>query len=111
MAVRSLAAVRQKFKETHPNVDEWIEFTIDDEDKNATVFKFHHPLFMTNEEKRTLNRASSGDDMQTVRSLMGDAEFDELVADGGQVCDVILLLNQVMEEFSGTDSAGNPTTR
>ncbi len=44
----SLQAVKAKYLESHPNIPEYVEFTIDDD--SETVYRFHLPLFQTNEE-------------------------------------------------------------
>ncbi len=109
MAKYNLQAVRQKFKESHPEIPEWIEFTLND-DKNATTFRIHHPLFQSNDERRAMNRArKSQDDFEMGNALLGD-QWDEYEAEGGQVGDLMLLVNQIGDDLTDVDDKGNPTT-
>lgn len=105
----SLHAIRQKYKETHPDTPEWIEFTIDDQ-PDATVYRIHHPLFQTNTEKRAMRDAQAdSDDFEMARALLG-GQFDQFEQDGGQVADLILLLASLTDTMQETDDEGNPTT-
>ena len=109
MKKQSLHASRQKYKESHPETPEWIEFTIDDHN-GATVYRIHHPLFQTNAEKRAMRAAQAdSDDFEMARALLGD-QFDQFDEDGGQVSDLILLLASLTDTMQGTDDEGNPTT-
>lgn len=109
MKKQSLHAIRQKYKETHPDTPEWIEFTIDDE-PDATVYRIHHPLFQTNTEKRAMHTArDNSDDFEMAQALLGD-QFDQFDADGGQVSDLMLLLLNVSDTMQEVDDEGNPTT-
>lgn len=106
----NLQAVKAKYLESHPTIPEYIEFTLDG-GKDATVFRIHSPLFQTNKEKRAFAKAQeSGDEFELAKALLGDqwADFD---AQGGQVSDLILLMNQVGADMTETDDEGNPTRR
>lgn len=105
----SLHAIRQKYKETHPETPEWTEFTVSDE-PDAEVFRIHHPLFQTNREKRLMRAAQAdSDDFAMARAVLGD-QYDAFEASGGQVSDLMLLIISITDTMQGTDDEGNPTT-
>ncbi|WP_428886205.1 hypothetical protein [Bifidobacterium dentium] len=104
----SLQAVKAKYLESHPNIPEYVEFTINDD--STTVYRFHLPLFQTNEEKRAFNEAQKSDDeFQLAKALLGD-QYERFDAEGGTVTLLMLLLQQAAEDLTEKDSEGNPTT-
>ncbi|RBQ00069.1 hypothetical protein [Bifidobacterium xylocopae] len=106
----SLHAVRQKYKETHPGVDDTIGFTISDEPM-STVYHIEHPLMQTNKTKRALAAAQKdGSDYDLAKALLGD-QWGQFEDDGGQASDVLLLINQITEELTDTMPDGSPTQR
>lgn len=108
--VRSLKAVKAKYLESHPKIQEWIEFTVDDE-PGAKEFRIHSPLFQTNEEKKAFAKAQESDDQfGLAKALLGD-QWKAFLDAGGQVSILLLLLNDVADEMTETDSEGNPTRR
>ena len=95
----SLHAVRQKFKETHPNVSETIDFTIE------------HPLFQSNKTKRALEKARDAqNDLDMAQALLGD-QWDDFEQAGGQAGDVMLMLASLQNELTDTLPDGTPTRR
>lgn len=108
--VRSLKAVKAKFLESHPKIEEWIRFTVDDQ-PDAKEFRIHSPIFQTNAEKMAFVKAQeSGDEFEMAKALLGD-QWDAFDRAGGSVSVLLLLLNDVADEMTETDSEGNPTTR
>lgn len=106
----SLHAVRQKFKETHPNVSETIDFTIDDK-PDAKVFHIEHPLFQSNRTKRALEKARDAqNDLDMAQALLGD-QWDDFEQAGGQAGDVMLMLASLQDELTDTLPDGTPTRR
>ena len=107
--VRSLKAVKEKFLESNPRIEEWITFTVDDA-PDARKFRIHSPIFQTNAEKLAFAKASeTGDEFEMAKALLGD-QWDAFDRAGGSVSLLLLLLNEVADETTGTDSEGNPTT-
>lgn len=107
--IRSLKAVKAKYLESHPKIEEWITFTVDDE-PDAKEFRIHSPLFQTNEEKKTFAKVQESDDeFELAKALLGD-QWDDFVMAGGQVSLLLLLLNDVADEVNDVDGEGNPTT-
>ena len=106
--IRSLKAVKAKFLESHPKIQEWIRFTVDDR-PDAKEFRIHSPIFQTNAEKRAFAKAQeSGDDFEMAKALLGD-QWDAFDREGGSVSVLLLLLNEVTDEMIDADNEGNPT--
>ncbi|MBH8620609.1 hypothetical protein IBC87_00380 [Bifidobacterium adolescentis] len=107
--VRSLKAVKAKYLESHPKIEEWIKFTVDDK-PDAKEFRIHAPIFQSNEEKKAFAKArDDDDDFEMVQALLGD-QWEDFIGEGGQVSILLLLLNDWVDEVNGVDSEGNPTT-
>lgn len=107
--IRSLKAVKAKYLESHPKIEEWIKFTVDDE-PDAKDFRIHAPIFQSNEEKKAFAKARDDDDeFEMVQALLGD-QWDDFVKAGGQVSLLLLMLNDWVDEVNDVDSEGNPTT-
>jgi len=108
--IRSLKAVKAKYLESHPKIQEWIEFTIGD-DPDEEEFRIHSPLFQTNEEKKAFAKAQeSEDEFELAKALLG-SQWKAFLDAGGQVSILLLLLNNVADEMTKTDSEGKPTRR
>lgn len=103
----SLHAIRQKYKETHPGVTDTIDFTIKD-GKDARVYHIEHPLLQSNKTKEAVTAATTDIDM--VKAVLGD-QWDDFIKDGGQVSDVMLLLNEISEQMEAVTPDGVPTRR
>lgn len=107
--VRSLKAVKAKYLESHPEIEEWIKFTVDDE-PDAKEFRIHSPLFQSNEEKKAFAKAQESDDQfDLAKALLGD-QWEDFIKAGGQISLLFLLLEDAADEVHETDSEGNPTT-
>lgn len=106
----NLHAVRQKFKETHPNIHETIDFTIDD-GPDATIYHIEHPLFQSNATKRALDKARQAqNDLDMAQALLGD-QWDRFEQEGGQASDVMLMLAEIQDDLTDTLPDGTPTRR
>ncbi|KFF31646.1 hypothetical protein [Bifidobacterium bombi] len=103
----SLHAIRQKYKETHPGVTDTIDFTVKDEEK-ARVYHIEHPLLQSNRTKEAVTAAKTDIDM--AKAVLGD-QWNDFIADGGQVADVMLLMNEIGEQMESTTPDGVPTQR
>ncbi|MFT9059697.1 hypothetical protein [Bifidobacterium aquikefiri] len=108
----SLTAIVNKYKESHPEVHEWVEFTVG-EGAKAKTFRYHHPIYQSNEESRRIARVQKSDDATNsdlVRAFLGDRQYDEFVKAGGVDTAVIMLMQLVQEndlpEMSVRDSEG-----
>ncbi|MFT8640089.1 hypothetical protein [Bifidobacterium sp.] len=95
----SLTAIVNKYKESHPDVKEWVEFTAGEGTRQKT-FRYHHPIYMTNEEGRRLARIQADPDASTsdlVRGFLGDDQYEEFAKAGGQDTAVLMLVQLVQE--------------
>lgn len=103
----SLHAIRQKYKETHHGVTDTIDFTVKD-GKDARVYHIEHPLLQSNKTKEAVTAAATDIDM--AKAVLGD-QWDDFIDDGGQVSDVMLLLNEISEQMEAATPEGVPTRR
>ena len=107
--VRSLKAVKAKYLESHPKIEEWIKFTVDDK-LDAKEFRIHAPIFQSNEEKKAFAKAQESDDQFDLAKALLGAQWDDFIEAGGQISLLFLLLDDATDEVHETDSEGNPTT-
>lgn len=84
---------------------ELVEFEIGPEDAPA-VFTFPHPVFTPDDMQKALSEAQG--DEAGARILLGD-QFDEFIAAGGSVNDVMLLYVGVRNEAQDKVSKVRPT--
>jgi len=84
---------------------ERVEFEVGPED-DARVFSFPHPVFTPDDMQRELNDARG--DEAGARILLGD-QFEEFIAAGGNVNDVMLLYIGVRNEAQDQVAKVRPT--
>lgn len=115
MTAISLTQIRNKYKESHPEVQEDIAFTVGEGADTAT-FTIKHPLYRSNEDTRRIQRAAekeNGTNQDLVSALLGEKEYKRFVAAGGQDVDVIMLMQLIQEndlpQLTDQDAEGNPT--
>lgn len=117
MTAISMQQIINKYKESHPDVHEFIEFSVG-EGAKAETFRYRHPLYQTNEESRRIVRAQSKPDATNsdlVKAILGDEQYERFIKAGGQDTAVLMLLQLTQENdlptMSDKDAEGKPTTR
>lgn len=117
MAAISMQQIINKYKESHPEVHEFVEFTVG-EGAKAHVFRYKHPLYQSNEESHRIARVQKKPDATNsdlVKAVLGDEQYAEFTKAGGQDTAVIMLMQLTQENdlptMEAVDAEGNPTAR
>lgn len=71
------------------------------------TYTFPHPLFAPDEWQAELS-AAGGDNAQAGRAILGD-DYDRFHAAGGHASFLLMLMQEVTEDVSGTTPDGTPT--
>lgn len=73
-------------------------------------FSFPHPLLAPDEWKDQVAEAGNGD-VDQVRAMLGEEQYDRFHALGGQAGFVMLIVQQVQDKLRDEMSDGTPTRR
>lgn len=84
-----------------------VEFELED----GTVYELPHPLFYSSDIKKALKPLDDDDTEGVFRVLMGDDQFDEFVAHGGDPEDLQFVMMQVSEDTTATLAGRKRPTR
>lgn len=71
-------------------------------------YSFPHPLLASDEWKETVAEAGAGD-VDQVRAMLGDEQYDKFHAAGGQAGYVMLIVAQVQRDLRAEQEDGRPT--
>lgn len=74
------------------------------------TFQFPHPLLASDEWKETVADAGAGD-VDQVRAMLGDDQYERYHALGGQAGFVMLIVQQVQRSLRDEMDDGRPTQR
>lgn len=74
------------------------------------TFSFPHPLLASDEWKETVADAGIGD-VDQVRAMLGEEQYDRYHALGGQAGFVMLIVSQVQKSLRDEMDDGRPTQR
>lgn len=106
----SLKQIEQKYKESHPEIPSVVEFTIDD-GPDAPTFTIEHPLFQKDSTKKALQKAIADDDQIGMAKAVLGKQWGEFVKAGGESYQVMLMFNDLQDEFTSELPDGTPTRR
>jgi hypothetical protein len=73
-------------------------------------FRFPHPLLASDEWKEEVAEAGT-DDVNAVRAMLGEEQYDRFHELGGQAGFVMLLVKQVQDQLRDENAEGTPTQR
>lgn len=106
----SLKQIEQKYKESHPDVESKIYFSLDDEPDSPTFF-IEHPLFQKDSTKKQLKRAIDSDDQIGMAQAVLGKQWQDFVKAGGQSYQVMFLFNSLQDDLKAETPEGVPTQR
>lgn len=99
------ASVRKKVEE-YAGGDS-IEYDLTEEGgKKIDPFFFPHPFFYDSETKKAIREADDDDDEAQGRILLGDAEFDRFIAEGGTPDEIGLFMIAVSRDIQNRPTKG-----
>ena len=113
MSAISMQQIINKYKESHPEVREFVEVAVG-EGAKAKPFRVKHPVYRTNEENRAIARAANGSTSDLVKAILGDKEYERFVGAGGEDNTILMLLQLIQENdlpsMAEPDAEGKPQT-
>jgi hypothetical protein len=96
-AAYTRASVRRKVEEYTGGAE--ITYFLDDE-QTTKPFIFPHPFFYTEEQNKALEDLKDSDTEGRARELLGDAEYERFIAEGGTNEDIQLFLIAVGRDLA-----------